>query len=1103
MVAISMFTTLFPADVDANAANSRGAQFVVPKMPQPPVIDGQYSDREWQHAAALTGFGVHGRGRLAYRQSHVWIGYDDRTMYLAVKSPVYPKGRRLVSLRQRRDGGFYGDDAIEVLLDPFGGKHTGSIPYFYFIGNSAGIICHDSREMPGIGQSEMTWNGTWQFANNVDDDWWTAEVSIPLNELDVKNIEHNPTWLIQFSRTYARPVTWTNWPNVGQINNPSGAATAVFSHTSPFLRLLSTEGLMTKLEKPVSGEVVNPGEQPASVGLTIRIRSDTTTLAEEEYTYTLDAGERVPFSFSKPIELPEKAVCEIQLFDRATPNNVLFSHTIPFLKNTPEPAIQAPGEEPDFACRMRHLPSKGELAVWADVFGHPRQKDIATATLTISSEKQGTMTTEKLQPSSGGRVDEHLDVAHLPAGKYKATLRFLDANGDAVDSSSHPFLVRRYDWLGAGIGTTNDVLPPWTPMRVDGNRVTCWNRKYTFNGLGLPRTITSGGPPLLASPIVLKGTADGTPFTVSAENDPTVDEKSASSVTLTGSGAGGGITVRAVSTMEYDGMVKIELDIIPDNPQTKLENLQLIVPVLPEKATLLHALADGIRSGTYAGAMPTGSGVIWNSRDDLFHRSILGSFSPYIWMGDEEGGLCWFASSDEGWVTDDRKPLHEIERTDDAVNLIHHLVARPAQLDAPRKIIFGLQATPVKPMPEGWRGWEFDPVGKRRPGTRRMAWNPFRDYFYRDPTAYVFGIYVDDYDKARQFYQKYVDKLDLDEVFWTTTVNIFASGTPEADAFRDEWFGGSQGQFDARAYDKRQFGEDRNRYYHAGAKLLPSVIDMRLWAAREMLRHGVVDGMYEDNAYPSPQRDTDMGIGYEREDGEWQADFMLFQHRNYRKRMAGVFHELGMEPLIYTHLTSTLVAPIHSFSTIAYGGEWREITDDGSDFMDKWPNDYFRAHILWQNKGLVPLWLPMIHNAKKNVPKHTRTMLAVLQLHDILCDYGHCDAGEMANMWEARASFGISDPEMRFHGYWDDNNPVRVDRADVKTSCWRKPGKTLIILSNFARSNTTLECRVSQTGVETVTDPQNGEMLTFKRDTNHVVITADVPKRDYRFLIVE
>ncbi|MCM8769665.1 MAG: DUF6067 family protein, partial [Candidatus Omnitrophica bacterium] len=598
------------------AENSQRPQVVIPRLPgSPPTIDGRLSEGEWHNAAIITGMGLYGESRIAYRQSQFWVGYDDTNLYVAIKSPVYPKNRRLVSLRQRRDGGFYGDDVIEILLDPNGGRHTGSAPYFYFIGNSAGVICHDSREMPGIGQSDLKWNGHWKFANQVDADWWTAELSIPLKDLQVEDMKNHPLWTLQFSRTYARPVVWTNFPNIGQINNPIGAAYALTEEGTPFLRLESVAALITGMKDVISGEVVNPGKKESNLVLSINIKEGTRILAGKNYSYSLKGGQRSYFTFSEEIELPSKAVGEIVMKEKET-GKLLVYNNFPFVKNIPLPELQEESDKSNFAHRIRYLPSINKLVVWADIFGHPHQQEIESSRLIIKAEDGRQVYSKVLALSPGGLIDEKLEVSALEEGKYNVELILADREGKRLDGVSHSMVVRHYPWLGSGIGKTDDVLPPWTPMKVIGRTVECWGRQYTFNGLGLPESVKTKGERMLSGPVVLLGIARGKPFSVQAGPSPDFLKKTPASVVMRGTGKGQGITVQTVSTMEYDGMVKVEMEIIPEG-KIKLDGLQLIIPYPKENAPLIHEVSDHIRTGQYSGLLSEGEGVVWNSKDDI------------------------------------------------------------------------------------------------------------------------------------------------------------------------------------------------------------------------------------------------------------------------------------------------------------------------------------------------------------------------------------------------------------------------------------------------------------------------------------------------------
>ena len=46
-------------------------------------------------------------------------------------------------------------------------------------------------------------------------------------------------------------------------------------------------------------------------------------------------------------------------------------------------------------------------------------------------------------------------------------------------------------WLGSKAGLGDELLSPWTPVRVSGGTVTVWGRNYTFGTLPLPASVTA------------------------------------------------------------------------------------------------------------------------------------------------------------------------------------------------------------------------------------------------------------------------------------------------------------------------------------------------------------------------------------------------------------------------------------------------------------------------------------------------------------------------------------------------------------------------------------------------------------------------------------
>ena len=156
--------------------------------------------------------------------------------------------------------------------------------------------------------------------------------------------------------------------------------------------------------------------------------------------------------------------------------------------------------------------------------------------------------------------------------------------------------------------------------------------------------------------------------------------------------------------MEFDGLIMMKLKYGPEASQSPLlDSLQLDIPIRQENARLYIAHPDAVY-GMKCGEFPQKKGIIFNSKDDLRNQRMLGTFTPYLWVGDMDRGFCWAAESDQGWITDDQKACLDVERRDRDIVLRFHFVGKPSRIDRTRTIVFGLQASPVKPVANKWRG---------------------------------------------------------------------------------------------------------------------------------------------------------------------------------------------------------------------------------------------------------------------------------------------------------------------------------------------------------------------------------------------------------------
>ncbi len=246
------------------------------------------------------------------------------------------------------------------------------------------------------------------------------------------------------------------------------------------------------------------------------------------------------------------------------------------------------------------------------------------------------------------------------------------------------------EWLGSSIGISDELPAPWTPVAAAGGSLSCWGRDYDFADQALPARIVTAGEQVLAAPIRVRVTAGGTeqvwqPAQLRwTERSPTVASGHTSAKAAR-------VQMQVDVALEFDGMMLLGLTVTPE-PGTALDELILEIPIKPAHATYLHA-CDASWGRSVAEALPA---------DGWAH-----DFMPFVWLGDEERGLQWFCESDEGWRPGDPQRALTIDREDDRVVLRANMLQRPLQPGQPFTTSFGLQATPVKPLPPEHREWHI------------------------------------------------------------------------------------------------------------------------------------------------------------------------------------------------------------------------------------------------------------------------------------------------------------------------------------------------------------------------------------------------------------
>jgi len=215
-------------------------------------------------------------------------------------------------------------------------------------------------------------------------------------------------------------------------------------------------------------------------------------------------------------------------------------------------------------------------------------------------------------------------------------------------------------WFANRIGVTEEVLPPWTPIALDGDCARVVLREYRLGASGLPESIISRGLPLLAAPASL--TLDAAVATWQRRQISAAPGK----VIWEAEGRWPNVRATLRTTLEYDGMLRYDLTLTPVAAGVRLRNLELALPYRSERA--------------------------------LFGVSVVATnFTPYHEVADMETGLAWFCEWAKGWQIG-AAPCLETPKSGDRVNWkVRFIGAEGRELTGGAlTLTFGLQALPVR-----------------------------------------------------------------------------------------------------------------------------------------------------------------------------------------------------------------------------------------------------------------------------------------------------------------------------------------------------------------------------------------------------------------------
>jgi hypothetical protein len=167
-------------------------------------VDGVLDEEIWRTNPSIGPFtqAEPDQGQPPREPTDVWLAYDDRALYIAVRSHDREPDRIFTSSKAR-DGRPFDDDSLEIVIDTFLDRRNG----YYFQVNAAGSLS-DGRIVENR-LADVSWDGIWTAETRIDADGWVAEIEIPFKTLSFK--PGGTAWGFNIERTIARYNEESRW----------------------------------------------------------------------------------------------------------------------------------------------------------------------------------------------------------------------------------------------------------------------------------------------------------------------------------------------------------------------------------------------------------------------------------------------------------------------------------------------------------------------------------------------------------------------------------------------------------------------------------------------------------------------------------------------------------------------------------------------------------------------------------------------------------------------------------------------------------------------------------------------------------------------------
>lgn len=280
----ALFLVLIPSFLIAGTGTKR---VTAVRVNEPPRMDGNLNDPQWELASPATGFTQYLplEGRPGTQPTEVRILYDSEALYIGARMTDADPSRIVARLARRDDE--VESDWFSVRLDSYHDHQTA----FEFTVNAAGVktdilISDDGAE------EDASWDVVWDAEVQITPDGWSAEIRIPFKVLRYAE-QAEQEFGAQFIRYISREYEVQHWVLIGK--SESGFVSK-FGHLDG-IRDITRPGQIEVLPYAVTGNRFLPkspsypdgNDFTMNTGMDLKIRPTTSLTIDA--TFNPDFGQ--------------------------------------------------------------------------------------------------------------------------------------------------------------------------------------------------------------------------------------------------------------------------------------------------------------------------------------------------------------------------------------------------------------------------------------------------------------------------------------------------------------------------------------------------------------------------------------------------------------------------------------------------------------------------------------------------------------------------------------------------------------------------------------------------------------------------------------------